>query len=126
MRCVMGRLFDPSDGFDEDACLSMYDSSYDFYKLVLNTFLDDARRAKEGMEDTYSAGDIENYRIIVHGLKGAGGSVGAKQLVDLATRSNALIKDGEWDSAVKLHKPLIDELERLIKVIPERILAQNE
>lgn len=122
----MGRLFEEADGFDEDGCLSMYDSSYDFYKLVLNTFLDDAQRALKGMKETYDAGDIENYRILVHGLKGAGGSAGAKQLVDLATRSNALIKEGDWESASKLHEPLVEELERVITLIPERIAAHTE
>ena len=122
----MGRLFEEADGFDEDACLSMYDSSYEFYKLVLNTFLDDAQRALKGMKETYDAGDIENYRILVHGLKGAGGSAGAKHLVDLATRSNALIKEGEWDSASKLHEPLIKELERILALVPQRIDAHKE
>ena len=121
----MGRLFNDSDGFDEDACLSMYDNSYDFYKLVLNTFLDDATRALKGIKETYDACDIENYRVLVHGLKGAGGSAGASKLVDLATRSNDLIKDGDWDGATKLHEPIIAELERLIRLIPERIEAHN-
>ena len=109
----MGRLFNDSDGFDEDTCLSMYDSKDDFYNLVLHTFLEDATC------------DIENYRILVHGLKGAGGSAGASKLVDLATRSNALIKEGDWDQASQLHEPIIAELERLIRLIPERIDAHN-
>ncbi|MBR2529542.1 MAG: Hpt domain-containing protein [Lachnospiraceae bacterium] len=121
----MGRLFNDSDGFDEDTCLSMYDSNYDFYKLVLNTFLEDAKRALQGIKETYDACDIENYRILVHGLKGAGGSAGASKLVDLATRSNALIKEGDWDQASQLHEPIIAELERLIRLIPERIDAHN-
>ena len=122
----MGRLFEDADGFDEDSCLSMYDNSYEFYKLVLNTFLDDARRALEGMKETYAAGDIENYRILVHGLKGAGGSAGAKNLVDLATRSNALIKEGDWNTASTLHEPLVTELERIISLIPDRIASHVE
>ena len=29
------RLFKDNDGIDEDACLKMYDGSYDFYRIVL-------------------------------------------------------------------------------------------
>ena len=119
------RLFNETDGMDEDSCLGMYDNDYDFYKLVLDTFHQDIVRTLNGMKDTYAAGDVENYRILVHGLKGAGGSAGAKRLVELATVSNDLIKAGKLDDAYKLHEPIIDELERLITIIPERIQAHN-
>ena len=122
----MGRLFNETDGFDEDNCLSMYDSSYDFYKLVLESFLKDAVRTLQGMKDTYAAEDVENYRILVHGLKGAGGSAGATHLVELATESNALIREGKWEEARAYHEPLVAELTRVINVIPERIAAFAE
>lgn len=119
----MGKLFNDSDGFDEDSCLSMYDNSYDFYKLVLETFHKDVERTLAGMKETFAAKDVENYRILVHGLKGAGGSAGATRLVQLATESNDLIKEGNWDEAVKYHEPIVEELTRIAEVIPERIKA---
>ncbi len=119
----MGRLFTDEDGFDEDACLAMYDNNYDFYKLVLETFYKDVIRTIDGMRQTFSEHDEENYRIFVHGLKGAGGSAGAGHLVELATRSNDLIKEGKWDEAAALHEPILSELERIEVVIPARIDA---
>ncbi|MCR5300959.1 MAG: Hpt domain-containing protein [Lachnospiraceae bacterium] len=119
------RLFNENDGMDEDVCLGMYDNDYDFYKLVLDTFLQDIIRTLNGMKETFAAKDVENYRIFVHGLKGAGGSVGAKHLVELATRSNDLIKSGQLEEAYSLHEPLVNELERLIEIIPERIQSHN-
>ena len=121
----MSRLFNENDGMDEDSCLAMYDNDYDFYKLVLDTFHQDIIRTRDGMKDTFAAKDVENYRIFVHGLKGAGGSAGAKRLVELATVSNDLIKAGNVDEAYKLHQPLLDELDHLITIIPERIQAHN-
>ena len=117
-------MFYENDGMDEDSCLRLYDNSYEFYKLVLETFVGDIKKTLDGMRENLAAGDSENYRIFVHGLKGAGGSAGAKDLVELATKSNALIKEGKWDEAKQLHEPIIAELERLQKIIPERIKAK--
>lgn len=115
------RLFNENDGMDEDNCLMIYDNSYDFYKLVLQTFHSEIPKTVKGMKDTYDLPDKEEYRIYVHGLKGSGGSAGAKHLVELATESNALIKEGKWEEASRMHEPILAELARLEKLIPERI-----
>ena len=114
-------LFRENDGIDEEACLKMYDNSYDFYRLVLDTFCKEIGKTFVNMQETFAAKDVENYRISVHGLKGSGASCGAGHLVDLATRSNALIKEGKWDEAVQFHQPILDELERLMTLIPLRL-----
>ena len=117
----MGRLFKEDDGIDEASCLPIYDNSYDFYKLVLQTFSGEIAKTTEGMKETYASGDIDNYRILVHGLKGSGGSAGATYLVELATKSNALIKEGNWEAAKEYHEPLLKELTRLMELIPKRL-----
>lgn len=122
---MSNRLFKENDGMDEDTCLMMYDNDYDLYKLILETFHQDIIRTLNGMKETYASHDAENYRILVHGLKGAGGSAGAKHLVEMATESNALLKEGKLDSAYELHEPIVNELERLITIIPERIQAHS-
>ncbi len=115
------RLFEENDGMDEEGCLPVYDNSYDFYIMVLQTFAKEITKTAEGLEETFAAGDTENYRILVHGLKGSGGSAGAIHLVEMATESNALIKDGNWDEAKAYHEDIINELKRLIELIPQRI-----
>ncbi len=115
------KLFEENDGIDEEGCLPVYDNSYDFYKMVLQTFAKEIEKTVAGMEETFAAGDIENYRILVHGLKGSGGSAGAKHLVEMATESNALIKEGKWDESKAYHEDIISELKRLIELIPKRI-----
>ncbi len=114
-------LFDPADGIDENACLAMYDDDQDFYRQVLDTFWKEILKTCVRMQETFSEGAVEEYRILVHGLKGSGGSAGATHLVDLATRSNQLIKEGNWESAKELHEPMIKELGRLIELIPDKI-----
>ena len=115
------RLFDPADGIDESTCLAMYDDNYDFYRLILDTFWKEILKTRISLQKTFSEGAIEDYRVLVHGLKGSGGSAGATHLVELATRSNDLIKEGEWESAKELHEPIIEELSRLIELIPDKI-----
>lgn len=115
------RLFKDNDGINEDACLKMYDGSYDFYRIVLETFCKEIGNTFVKMQETFDAKDVENYRISVHGLKGSGASCGAGHLVELATESNALIKEGKWDEAQKFHQPILEELERLMALIPLRL-----
>ena len=119
-------LFREDDGIDEETCLSMYDNSYDFYKLVLDTFCKEIGKTYANMKETFASNDVEGYRISVHGLKGSGGSCGARELVRLATESNALIKEGKWDEAVKYHQPILEELERLMSLIPQRLEEQTK
>lgn len=115
------RLFKDNDGIDEDACLKMYDGSYDFYRTVLEALCKEIGQTFVKMQETFDAKDTENYRISVHGLKGSGASCGAGYLVSLATESNALLKEGKWEEAQKLHQPILDELQRLMTLIPERL-----
>ena len=119
-------LFREDDGINETECLIMYDGDVKLYMLVLKTFLKEIRKTKEAMQLTFDSEDIENYRILVHGLKGSGGSAGATALVDLATKSNDLIKNGRWEESKRFHQPLIDELTRLIDLIPERLRKKGE
>lgn len=121
-RYVMGRgLFEEKDGIDEEACLKMYDNNYDFYRIVLETFCKEIGNTYVNMKEKFATRDIESYRISVHSLKGSGASCGAVCLVRLATESNALIKEGKWEEAEKFHQPILDELERLMTLIPQRL-----
>ena len=115
------KLFGPMDGIDEDTCLDMYDGNSDFYVLVLDTFCKEIARTHSRMKEAFDNEQIEDYRILVHGLKGSGGSAGATGLVALATKSNALIKEGDWNGAKLLHEPIMEEISRLTAMIPERI-----
>lgn len=115
------RIFRAEDGIDEEACVGILDNSSELYRMVLDTFCNELKKTCAGMKDYYAAGDIENYRILVHGLKGAGGSAGARHLVEMATESNDLIKKGKWEQAKELHEPIMKEMERLSVLIPERL-----
>ena len=115
------RIFNENDGIDEDVCLMMYDNDPNFYMTILDAFQKDCVRTVNGMKENYEAGNKDDYAVLVHGLKGAGGSAGAKHLVDIATKSNNFMKAGRFDLAYEMHEDIINELERLITLIPERV-----
>ncbi|MCR5686668.1 MAG: Hpt domain-containing protein [Lachnospiraceae bacterium] len=115
------RLFKETDGIDESSCLLIYEGSYDFYIQVLETFRKEIGKTMPMMELSLGEKNWEDYRILVHGLKGSGGSAGATFLVELATQSNQLIRQGKTEMAEKLHAPIMKELERLYELIGLRL-----
>ena len=120
------RIFMDDDGINEDYCISIYDGSYDFYSLVLKTFLEESKRNLDTLRESFEADDAEAYRIVVHSLKSSAGSVGSESYSQLASRSNELIKAGRWDEAKKLNHEIIDELEALRLLIEIRLSAWEE
>ncbi|MCR5674044.1 MAG: Hpt domain-containing protein [Lachnospiraceae bacterium] len=119
-------IFKENDGIDEHLCLLMYNEDRDFYVMVLETFVNDLIQTSNRIRETFESNEKEQYKILVHGLKGAGGSAGAGHLVDLVTRSNDLMKEGRFDLAYEMHEEILAEMERLIKVIPERLEVFKE
>lgn len=115
-------IFDEKDGIKEQECLLMYDNSYDFYVAVLKAFYKESLETIEKMKETLSEKQYEDYRILVHGLKGLGGAIGDDKLLDLATSSNALLKSGNITEGISYHEALIDELKRIQELIKERVL----
>ncbi|MCR5591256.1 MAG: Hpt domain-containing protein [Lachnospiraceae bacterium] len=115
------RLFEDGDRIDEDSCISIYDGSYDFYRAVLETFAREITKDIDEISRSFEAEDRDAYRILVHGLKGSGASVGATDIVKLATESDELLKKEKWEDAKVYHAPIMKELERLSKLISERL-----
>lgn len=115
-------IFDSNDGLDEEKCLMIYDNSYDFYVSVLKAFYKETLVTVTKMEETLRAGAYEDYRILVHGLKGSGGAVGDDKLFDMAMRSNELLKSGDIEGGISYHDEIIGELKRVQKLIEEKVL----
>lgn len=118
---MVNRLFKPEDNINEDYCVSIYDGSYDFYRAVLNSFVKEGKKLSSEMNEKYNAEDVEGYRIIVHGLKSLGGSVGAEEFRNICSESNELIKAGEWAKAQAMHPTVFKALNDLITLIETRL-----
>lgn len=116
-------IFDANDGLNEEFCLSIYDNSYDFYVSVLKAFYKESLETVPKMEKALSDKEYEEYRILVHGLKGSGGAIGDDKLLDMATESNALIKAGNIEEGIAFHDRIISELKRIQDLIERKVLS---
>lgn len=115
-------IFDDKDGIKEQECLLMYDNSYEFYADVLKAFYKESLGTVVKMQQTLSEKKYDDYRILVHGLKGLGGAIGDDKLLQLATSSNALLKSGNITEGISYHDELINELKRMQELIKDRVL----
>lgn len=116
-------IFDENDGLKEQECLSIYDNSYDFYVSVLKAFYNESLKTVCKMEKALSEKEYEEYRILVHGLKGSGGAIGDDKLYELANESNALLKAGNTKDGISYHEKIISELKRVQRLIEEKVLS---
>lgn len=117
----MGLIFNDEDGIDEKNCMLMYDGSIDFYKMVLETFLKEGTRVLPDLQKFYDADAVEDYRILVHGLKSSAASIGANDYSEVASISNEYIKAGSWDKAKAMHGEVYSGLEELIMLVEVRL-----
>jgi HPt (histidine-containing phosphotransfer) domain-containing protein len=60
--------------------------SVDIYKDILSSFCDEAVETTAKIEESLRSGDVKNYTILVHALKGASRSIGAAEFAELAFR----------------------------------------
>lgn len=114
-------IFYEEDNIDEEACLKIYDNSYDFYIAVLNTFVRGSRKDLKDLERYMMTCDKESYRVVVHGLKSSAASVGAKQLEETAVYSDQLCKRGNWNDVADIHEELVAQLIDTIELIEKRL-----
>lgn len=119
-------IFLPEDCVSESECIISYDNSIDFYALVLKSFVKESIKIINNMKSFIEQGDIEQYRIIVHGLKSSAASVGFSELSKHAKESEYCCKGLDWDGAVKRHDALIDELQNVVSLIEDRVSQRQE
>ena len=116
-------IFDKNDGIDEEMCLGIYDNSYDFYVSVLKAFYKETLVSLESMKTALEKCDFENYRILVHGLKGSGGAIGDNKLLELATKANEYLKAGDIQKGTSYHDEITEELLRVQELIRNKVLT---
>ncbi len=62
---------------------------------LIDLFLDDARRQLDSLREAISQGDVQDLKLIAHGLRGGSGNVGAHQLAALCHEMEAKADDRE-------------------------------
>lgn len=115
-------IFDNSSGISEEECLAIYDNSYDFYVSVLKAFYKESLETAEKMKRALEAGEYEEYRIMVHGLKGSSGAIGAHKLLELATVANEKLKAKDIEGGTAYNEEILDEIKRIRGLISDNVL----
>ena len=73
---------------------------------------------KDGDLDRFlAAGDFENYRISVHGLKSTSLTIGAKEFSQRAKEAEFACRDGNLDFVRQNHSSLMDDYRTLLQKI---------
>ena len=93
---------------DEKLGLSYCMDNMDFYKEMIQSFLDAGHMEK--LKKFFAAEDWKNYQIAVHGLKSSSLALGARKLSDLAKQCELSLKNGEGPGFVKEHEEELSKL----------------
>ena len=71
-------------GVDTDAGLDVFKYDESMYKMVLGSFVHEARNKSENLKKTYEEKDWKNYEVYAHSLKSGAKTIGAKALSEIA------------------------------------------
>lgn len=89
------------------------DGSEALYRTVLAEFLGNAEEKRQNLRQYYSAGDWENYSILVHSLKSSSRTIGAQALSEAAAALEKAVRESDMDTLSRLHEPLMRQYCRL-------------
>lgn len=82
----------------------------EFYKEMLNGFVQDADGRIHNLEESFDPLDAEKYRIHVHSLKSAAKTIGADKLSELAKTLEDAAKENRFDYILEKHWLLVERL----------------
>lgn len=97
-----------------------------FLDRFFDGFRSDAERLIGQLGEALTSRKFEEVRDLAHALKGAAGSVGAKQLVSLALRCEKAGKDDLAADMATRRDQLATCLERTLAVLDERLVARRK
>lgn len=84
-------IFSAKDG------LALYDDSKELFKTIIKSFISKSDEMRTLMAEFLRNGDMENFRIKAHGLKGNAKAVGANYLSDIAKDMMEHAKNNDID-----------------------------
>lgn len=83
-----------------------------FHELV-RVYLQETRARLAQLEEKMPRGELEQVRILAHGIRGSSASLGARRLAERAREVERFAKAGERDAAAKVVPHLFQEFERV-------------
>ena len=102
------------------------DGSEALYRAVLTEFLGSAEEKKQKLRQYYSAGDWENYSILVHSLKSTFRTIGAQALSETAAALEKAGRESDTDTLSRLHEPMLRQYCRLTETLETWLRSENQ
>lgn len=107
------------DAIDEESAMKYCMGSRAFLEKMLATFRKNEK--SKPMENFFRAQDWDNYRIVVHSLKGNALTVGALHLSEHAKELEFAARDGRVGEIMEKHGPFMKEYKSILDAIDARI-----
>ena len=107
-----------ADAIDEERALKYCMGNRDFFGKMLGAFRKNEKT--KPLENFFRAKDWENYRIVVHALKGNALTVGALRLSGHAKELEFAARDERAEVIVEKHAPFMEEYRALLAAIDAR------
>ena len=85
----------------------------DDYLDAVSIFAGSVRTKSEKIEEAFSCGDIETFRMLTHSLKSSARTIGAVHLSDLAKQLESAAKEGDMDMIREKTGVLLSEYREL-------------
>jgi CheY-like chemotaxis protein/nitrogen-specific signal transduction histidine kinase/HPt (histidine-containing phosphotransfer) domain-containing protein len=107
------------DFLDIDTALMYSGNDAELFIEIAQSYL--KNDLTERLENLYSIGDYDNYRIKVHSLKSSSLNIGAINMSKLATEMDAAIKNSDTHYVILNHEALMDEYKKIIEGLRENL-----
>ena len=96
------------------------------YLEVLQLHCEEAEGNREKLQTYFEESDLNNYTILVHALKSSMKSIGVNGLSGMAKELEAAGKRADMEYIRAHHKELMDEYARIIALLEEKFLRDQE
>lgn len=107
-----------SNDIDVDSGIEIL-GDIDMYNDTLKDFLDLSEERLKNIKKYKNDGDMENYAVEVHAMKGDSKYLGFTKLAELSLEHQLKSQDGDVNFVNENYDTLIEEAERVIKVCNE-------
>ena len=107
------------DAIDEKSALKYCMGNRNFFEKMLAAFRKNEK--SQQIETFFQAKDCENYRIVVHALKGNALTIGALHLSEHAKELEFAARDDRIDEIMEKHGPLMEEYRTILDAIETRM-----
>ncbi len=119
-------LMDGAPGLDAAKATRKMGGSEEAYYRVLRTFLLSGPGKLKQMDDFVQNRQYDDFRITVHGQKGALANIGADTLSDEARELETSVKNGVPDGFEAKYRAFRDRFSGLLRTIKERLPASDD